>query len=1478
MTLEPADCRMTQLVLKTITCCLNSPDKLEITTALEALGRLCQMDINEDALCAQLEDAVYEQMVSLLTLHDIQIVVAVLEALYQLSELGSITTTHIAQVRAAVSILVNLLTLEVQAYGPESMAGAKVVEHVVVSGGQQLQQTPTVPVPNNMMGPPLRPPTHPQQPQTPVRHQLQPSLPPGLMHVFSPSYRAPLGPSVNSSIAPHVASTLATIPPLSVSTPGIAVTGSSILAVDCEAAACNWLKSQFEYQPSAVNCRISRMDLYRRYLSMLGVHGLQNIVSPSTFAACIRVAFPSVDMENSSSHEGNYDILYHGIVPRSSSLSSVVGSDKSLGPFSTMPASSPQVPSLPMIRAPIGHPLLVTGLQNAPSNCPSIQQALLGAVPASSTQAVDQSGNTMMAGDSGTVKTLATDHAQQLMRDMRTPLHDNATSVSVVPLSAAVSVPSSCGDSGDVKSRSLDVFLNHVVTTANHVAGTTDCDKQVKTAPVSATNCSSNLVSMTNGKNSTASVGGDTPSTFLANGHATTKLGATDMTLTLVNGINSPVPSCSSDDLDPVRELKQQKVAAAEISEADSGSIVTNGMTSHDGDNDDDSSDLNDVDDVLCKAMIHADIIDGGGRPAITDDDDSQLSADFLSGFLATAAVAETQTADSNPSYDVEAAAAVADLLNDSGMSPSGGVDDSSKDADVENTVVDSNTASSLYGEQMEQAVDTFGTGFEVEGDVAESSHLQSNSQMSQAVIQQPTSLLIQQPPGAQLGSGPARMALAAGNSLPIPVPVAPGMVPATNRLPQPPGGLNLASVSTPASSLNNILPMPGCGATNTVGRGQPVHVSTASIVPTSTQLQNSVMIVPQGGITLPSGQFVTGGTRLLIRSTAAIPQFAGATPVQWNRPAIARIQLPTGVTMSMAPGATSHAAGVFASTDSPASSATFTSSLPSLTTSVSLQLSTSNIMTPAGHASAVQFVSATTSQGQVVIQRAQQLGVGSQTAPVIQRVLLPSGQRPIVIQRPDCSGASQAVMQQGQPGGAVRPVLLSQRPLLTSSPAGLGQLRLTGHTVQLVAGSAQQPSQLSAVQPTQILLQRGQLLNGPGASQPTHGPWIQTSSGQVHTEVNPIPTEHVSSSQDGGINTTQQPSHTQPSQIQVHLHPGQQMTNLQPGQMPPAGLRPLFNTGQQPIQLLGNAVQLRSGLVQTSSGGPVIFQQGTRQILIQPSNMSVGQQRAPGYVLFRQGLPVGPAVTMPEVTRDGTMEILGAVTSNSRLPLSLGSTVTASTSASSVESSRKRPAPAPLINTRSLRKKKKEEDCAYVCEWIGCNRGFDSFIHIYQHVTKEHFEDSSCAVQTCRWSGCDSLPRQRWSFMTHLQDRHLNEASLRLAAEQRRRNQDGGGTATGPSNPQPTPPPVYPPNAALQAIRRFSARPPFPELMDPVEGPLTKHIHLTSALILRNLARYSSLGRSLLKRHEQLLAYIALSSAESSLPISHCLQDLHMH
>jgi len=72
-------------------------------SALETIGRLSQVDMNEDVICSHLDDVVYEQLIALLMLHDIQIIVAALEALYQLSELGDVTTTRIAQVSAAVS-------------------------------------------------------------------------------------------------------------------------------------------------------------------------------------------------------------------------------------------------------------------------------------------------------------------------------------------------------------------------------------------------------------------------------------------------------------------------------------------------------------------------------------------------------------------------------------------------------------------------------------------------------------------------------------------------------------------------------------------------------------------------------------------------------------------------------------------------------------------------------------------------------------------------------------------------------------------------------------------------------------------------------------------------------------------------------------------------------------------------------------------------------------------------------------------------------------------------------------------------------------------------------------------------------------------------------------------------------------------------------------------------------------------------------
>ncbi|KAH9637525.1 hypothetical protein HF086_010936 [Spodoptera exigua] len=86
-----------------------------------------------------------------------------------------------------------------------------------------------------------------------------------------------------------------------------------------------------------------------------------------------------------------------------------------------------------------------------------------------------------------------------------------------------------------------------------------------------------------------------------------------------------------------------------------------------------------------------------------------------------------------------------------------------------------------------------------------------------------------------------------------------------------------------------------------------------------------------------------------------------------------------------------------------------------------------------------------------------------------------------------------------------------------------------------------------------------------------------------------------------------------------------------------------------------------------------------------------------------------------------------------------------------------------------------------------------------------------------------------------------------------------------------------YPPNAALAALNKHAADMFNPrELMDENEGPVTKSIRLTAALILRNIVIYSNTGRRQLRSYEAHLATIALSSVEASRTIAQVLYDMN--
>ena len=99
---------------------------------------------------------------------------------------------------SAVGILVDLLTLEVQSYGEECLAGSKVVEHVTSAGVNVVpvsQPTPAAPPPPPAATcPPVRPP--PPQPAPPVVTSntfIRPSKPvfvtPVRIHYTSVFYR-----------------------------------------------------------------------------------------------------------------------------------------------------------------------------------------------------------------------------------------------------------------------------------------------------------------------------------------------------------------------------------------------------------------------------------------------------------------------------------------------------------------------------------------------------------------------------------------------------------------------------------------------------------------------------------------------------------------------------------------------------------------------------------------------------------------------------------------------------------------------------------------------------------------------------------------------------------------------------------------------------------------------------------------------------------------------------------------------------------------------------------------------------------------------------------------------------------------------------------------------------------------------------------------------------------------------------------------
>ncbi|XP_060695612.1 AT-rich interactive domain-containing protein 2 [Hemiscyllium ocellatum] len=187
-----------------------------------------------------------------------------------------------------------------------------------------------------------------------------------------------------------------------------------------------------------------------------------------------------------------------------------------------------------------------------------------------------------------------------------------------------------------------------------------------------------------------------------------------------------------------------------------------------------------------------------------------------------------------------------------------------------------------------------------------------------------------------------------------------------------------------------------------------------------------------------------------------------------------------------------------------------------------------------------------------------------------------------------------------------------------------------------------------------------------------------------------------------------------------------------------------------------------------------------------------------------------------------------------------------------------------------------------FMCLWQACRRWFESPSQVYYHAATEH-GGKDVYPGACMWEACEHFPRQRFSFITHLQDKHCTKEALLTGLKKLEEQAQGGNQQT--SNKQ-TPAGatsiakapktiVNHPSAALVALRRGSRNLAFRGYMDEKEGPITKHIRLTAALILKNVAKYSDCGRRLLKGHENQLSVLALSNMEASSTLAKCLFEL---
>ncbi|XP_053616274.1 AT-rich interactive domain-containing protein 2 isoform X3 [Plodia interpunctella] len=467
------------------------------------------------------------------------------------------------------------------------------------------------------------------------------------------------------------------------------------------------------------------------------------------------------------------------------------------------------------------------------------------------------------------------------------------------------------------------------------------------------------------------------------------------------------------------------------------------------------------------------------------------------------------------------------------------------------------------------------------------------------------------------------------------------------------------------------------------------------------------------------------------------------------------------------------------------------------------------------------------------------------------------------LIATPSTSQGGLSYIAQNIPGNMMqKTIIIVQGPtgggpltLTVNNPAGLDEATLSSLITQATEAISQQQiiQNSGVIQSTQRVI----------VSQPT-----LVSTSQQITVVKPAIAQNAPQ-----ITPSQQPIITtqpQPHKAQIVNQPQQQIVVTQ--KQPPALIS--TSAGNQIIQGNQQIIQGNQQLLQGNQ--QIIAVSNNQQIIVNtPMKQTIHRVVQPQ----RNQTPVSQAETKTVIQTSGKPQQMRQVIT--RQPVMVGNTKVGDKELIVNQPVTEPPAPA-TPKPSATPPPPPLDDTPWICHWRGCNKSFANAAEVFTHAARTHCPTNAAGEAPCMWLDCDRVPRKTFALLNHLTDKHCSTHALKAIYNSRRH-----AAAESDSNK-----PVslgYPPNAALAALNKHAADMFNPrelmhradhtrtaELPDENEGPVTKSIRLTAALILRNIVIYSNTGRRQLRSYESHLSSIALSNVEASRTIAQVLYDMN--